>query len=152
MKPGIHLRRALWSAIIFLAFIGVAVALRRMVHLLPVVVKGYHPPAATSNPVAPRFAALDDLFARYPILTLVHIAPGLLFMTLGPLQFSSTMRARHLRWHRWSGRIFVLCGAIIGISALVMSFGMPAIGGCNQAVRHVLSIRAVQGVLAYPAS
>ena len=138
MKPGIHLRRALWSAIIFLAFIGVAVALRRMVHLLPVVVKGYHPPAATSNPVAARFAALDDLFARYPILTLVHIAPGLLFMMLGPLQFSSTIRARHLRWHRWSGRIFVICGAIIGISALVMSFGMPAIGGFNQAAATIL--------------
>ena len=138
MKPGIRLRRALWSAIIFLAFIGVAVALRRMVHLLPVVVRGYHPPAATSNPVAARFAALDDLFARYPILTLVHIAPGLLFMMLGPLQFSSTIRARHLRWHRWSGRIFVICGAIIGISALVMSFGMPAIGGFNQAAATTL--------------
>jgi len=138
MKPGIRFRRALWSAIIFLAFIGVVVALRRMVHLLPVVVSGYHPPAATSNPVAARFAALDDLFARYPILTLVHVAPGLLFMMLGPLQFSSTIRARHLRWHRWSGRIFVICGAIIGISALVMSFGMPAIGGFNQAAATIL--------------
>jgi len=138
MNPGIRLRRALWSAIIFLAFIGVAVALRRMVHLLPVVVRGYHPPAATSNPVAARFAPLDDLFARYPILTLVHIAPGLLFMMLGPLQFSSTIRARHLRWHRWSGRIFVISGAIIGLSALVMSFGMPAIGGFNQVAVTIL--------------
>src|SRR6266480_2509726 len=124
MKPGIRLRRALWSVVIFLAFIGVAVAVRRMVHLLPIVVRGYHPPAATSIPVAARFAALDDLFAHYPILTLVHIAPGLLFMMLGPLQFSSTIRARHLRWHRWSGRIFVICGLVIGISALVMSFGI----------------------------
>ena len=138
MKPGIRLRRTLWSVVIFLAFIGVAVALRRMVHLLPVVVRGYHPPAATSNPVAARFAPLDDLFARYPILTLVHIAPGLLFMMLGPLQFSSTIRARHLRWHRWSGRIFVICGLVIGISALVMSFGMPAIGGINQAAATTL--------------
>src|SRR5216684_6219233 len=138
MKPGTRLRRALWSAVIFLAFIGVVVALRRMVHLLPVVVRGYHPPASTSNPVAARFAALDDLFAHYPILTLVHIAPGLLFMMLGPLQFSSTIRARHLQWHRWSGRIFVSCGVVIGISALVMSFGMPAIGGINQAAATTL--------------
>ena len=138
MKPGIRLRRTLWSVVIFLAFIGVAVAVRRMVHLLPIVVRGYHPPAATCNPVAARFAALDDLFAHYPILTLVHIAPGLLFMMLGPLQFSSTIRARHLRWHRWSGRIFVICGLVIGISALVMSFGMPAIGGINQAAATTL--------------
>jgi uncharacterized membrane protein len=114
------------------------VALRRMAHLVPIVVRGYHPPAVTSNPVAARFVALDDLFARYPILTLVHIVPGLLFMVLGPLQFSSTIRARHLGWHRWSGRIFVSCGVVIGISALVMSFGMPAIGGVNQAAATTL--------------
>jgi uncharacterized membrane protein len=115
-----------------------SVAVRRMAHLVPIVVRGYHPPAVTSNPAAARFAALDDLFAHYPILTLVHIAPGLLFMMLGPLQFSSTIRARHLRWHRRSGRIFVICGVAIGISALVMSFGMPAIGGINQAAATTL--------------
>src|SRR5580765_5246876 len=121
MKPGIRVRGALWSAVIFLAFIGSAVAVRRMVHLVPIVVRGYHPPAVTSNPVAAQFAALDDLFAHYPILTLVHIVPGLLFMLMAPLQFSSRIRARHLRWHRISGRIFIVCGVVIGISALVMS-------------------------------
>jgi uncharacterized membrane protein len=109
-----------------------------MVHLVPIVVGGYYPPAVTSNPVAAQFAVLDELFAHYPILTLVHIVPGLLFMLLGPLQFSSTIRARHLRWHRWSGRVFVVCGVVIGISALVMSFGMPAIGGFNQAAATTL--------------
>src|SRR6267378_3029708 len=138
MKPGIRVRRALWSAVIFLALIGSAVAVRRMVHLVPIVVGGHHPPAVTSSPAAAQFASLDDLFARYPFLTLVHIVPGLLFMVLGPLQFSSTIRARHLQWHRWSGRIFVSCGVVIGISALVMSFGMPAIGGLNQAAATTL--------------
>ena len=138
MKPSVRLRRALWSAVIFLAFIGVAVAVRRMTHLVPIVLRGYHPPVVAPNPVAARFAALDDLFAHYPILTLVHIVPGLLFMALGPLQFSSTIRARHLQWHRWSGRIFVSCGVVIGISALVMSFGMPPIGGINQAAATTL--------------
>src|ERR1700687_3804284 len=138
MNPGIRLRRALWSAVIFLALIGSVVAVRRMVHLVPIVVGGYHPPVVISNPVAAQFAKLDDLFAHFPILTLVHIVPGLLFMLLGPLQFSSTIRARHLRWHRWSGRIFVSCGLVIGISALVMSFGMPAIGGINQAAATTL--------------
>src|SRR5467141_1608602 len=138
MNPGIRVRRALWSAVIFLALVGSIVVVRRMVHLVPIVVGGYHPPAGTSNPVAAQFAILDDLFAHYPILTLVHIVPGLLFMLLGPLQFSSTIRARHLRWHRWSGRVFVVCGFVIGISALVMSFGMPAIGGINQAAATIL--------------
>jgi len=61
-----------------------------------------------------------------PVLTLIHIVPGLLFR--GPLQFSSTIRANYLRWHRLSGRIFVVCGVVIGTSALAMSFRVPAIG------------------------
>ena len=138
MKPGIGIRRALWSAVIFLAFVGSAVAVRRMAHLLPIVVRGYQPPSVASNPIAAQFVALDDLFAHYPILTLVHIVPGLLFMILGPLQFSPTIRARHLRWHRVSGRIFIVCSVVIGLSALVMSFAMPAIGGFNQAAATTL--------------
>jgi len=138
MKTGIGRQRTLWSAVIFLAFIGVAVAVRRMAHLVPIALQGYHPPAVNSNPRLAQFAALDDLFAHYPILTLIHIVPGILFMILGPLQFSSTIRARHLRWHRFSGRVFIVCGLVIGISALVMSFGMPAIGGANQAAATTL--------------
>jgi uncharacterized membrane protein len=109
-----------------------------MVHLIPIVVRGYQPPPAASNPVAAQFTALDDLFAHYPILTLVHIVPGLLFMMLGPLQFAPTIRARHLRWHRLSGRIFIICGVVIGLSALVMSLAMPSIGGFNQAAATTL--------------
>jgi uncharacterized membrane protein len=127
-----------WWVVVFLAVIGVAVAVRRMVHLVPIVAHGYHPAAVPSNPRLAQFAALDDLFARHPILTLVHIVPGMLFMILGPLQFSSGIRARHLRWHRLSGRVFVACGLVIGTSALVMSFGMPAIGGVNQAAATTL--------------
>jgi uncharacterized membrane protein len=138
MEPRVGQRRALWGAVIFLALIGVAIGARRTLTLLPVVVHGYRPPAVSSNPRLAQLAGLDDLFARRPILTLVHIVPGMLFMILGPLQFSSTIRARHLRWHRWSGRVFVICGLVIGISALVMSFRMPAIGGVNQAAATTL--------------
>jgi uncharacterized membrane protein len=138
MGPGIRLRRAVRGAVIFLALIGIAVVVRRAVKLVPIVINGYHPPAAASNPVAAQFIPLDDLFAHYPVLTLIHIVPGLLFMILGPLQFSSTIRARHIQWHRWSGRVFVVCSVVIGISALIMSFGMPAIGGVNQAAATTL--------------
>jgi uncharacterized membrane protein len=138
MEPGVGKRRALWSAVIFLALIGVALGVRRTLNLVPVVAHGYRAPAVPSNPRLAQLTSLDDLFARHPILTLVHIVPGTLFMILGPLQFSSTIRARHLRWHRWSGRVFVVCGLVIGTTALVMSFGMPAIGGVNQAAATTL--------------
>ena len=137
-KPARRVRRALWSVVILLALIGIAVVVRRTVNLVPILMNGYTPPAAASNPVAAQFAALDDIFARYPILTLIHIIPGLLFMVLGPLQFSATLRARHLRWHRWSGRVYLICSLVIGVSALVMSVGMPAIGGLTQAIATTL--------------
>jgi uncharacterized membrane protein len=138
LKPGIGARRILWGAIIFLALIGAFVVVRRTVHLAPILIYGYSPPATPSDPALAQFAALDDVFAPYPVLTLVHILPGLLFLVLGPLQFSSTFRKRHLQWHRRSGRILFLCGTVIGVSALVMSFAMPAIGGVNQAAATTL--------------
>jgi hypothetical protein len=84
MEPGVRMRRVLWSAVVFLAFIGTAVAVRRMTTVVPVVLYGYRPPPPAANPVAAQFGALDDLFAHYPRLTLIHIIPGLLFMLLGP--------------------------------------------------------------------
>jgi uncharacterized membrane protein len=138
MNRAFRLRRALWAAVIFLAFVGMAAAVRRMTHVLPVLIHGYHSPGPPANPVAAQFSALDDLFAHYPLLTLMHIVPGMIFMLLGPLQFSSTIRARHLWWHRASGRVFVVNGLIVGTTVLVMSFGMPAIGGLNQAAATTL--------------
>jgi Predicted membrane protein (DUF2306) len=137
-KPASRIQRIVWSAVIMLALIGVAVVVRRTVNLVPILINGYHPPAATSNPVAAQFAALDDVFARYPMITLIHILPGLLFMGLGPIQFSATLCARHLQWHRWSGRVYLVCSLIIGVSALVMSLAMPSIGGMTQAAATIL--------------
>lgn len=136
--PSPRVRRVLWSVVALLVLIGVAVVARRTLHLVPILVNGYQPPVAASSSIRAQFAALDDVFARYPILTLVHIIPGLLFLVLGPLQFSHTLRQRHIQWHRWSGRVLLLCGGVIGVSALVMSFKMPSIGGVNQAAATTL--------------
>jgi uncharacterized membrane protein len=138
MELGIRFRRALWSAVIFLALIGVAVAVRRIVYLGPILTKGYSPPAIPPDSGAAQFVYLDEAFARHPVLTMIHVVPGLLFMILGPFQFNKSIRARHLRWHRWSGRILVACGLVIGVSALLMSFTMQSIGGVNQAAATIL--------------
>jgi uncharacterized membrane protein len=138
MEPGVRFRHALWGAVIFLAFIGVAVAVRRIIYLVPILAHGYSPPAVAPGSSAAQFVALDAVFARHPVLTMIHVVPGLVFMILGPFQFSKSIRARHLQWHRWSGRIFVAVGFIIAISALVMSFTMQSIGGVNQAAATIL--------------
>src|SRR5688500_16519953 len=123
MKPHHPAQRMVWVAVILLVLIGVAIVLRRVAQLVPILINGYQPPVDGANGAAVSFVALDDLFARYPALTLVHILPGLLFVLLGPLQFSQTLRKRQLRWHRRIGRIFLVCGLVVGVTALVMSFG-----------------------------
>jgi len=114
--------RYIWIAVSVLAAIGVAAATRRVLVLYqPGIFEGKYPPAA----------ALDMGFAKHAGLTLVHIVPGALFFLLAPLQFVPSIRAKHLRLHRWLGRILVVSGLVIGVSSLVMSFTMN-IGGVNE--------------------
>ncbi len=72
-----------------------------------------------------------NLFSYLSISSFLHIIPGALFMILAPTQFIATIRENHIWFHRLSGRILVVCGFVIGITALVMSFQM-AIGGANE--------------------
>src|SRR5258707_7323471 len=80
---------------------------------------------------------MDAGFARHMALTLVHIFPAAVFMILAPLQFIPTIRAKHLSFHRWSGRLLFASGLVIGLSALVMSYTMN-IGGANETAATTL--------------
>jgi uncharacterized membrane protein len=120
--------RFLWTAVIFLVVVGVAAVTRRTLVLFwPEQFGGKASPAA----------ALDAGFARHMVLTLVHILPGGLFLVLAPLQFRPSIRQKHLQLHRWMGTALVVCGLIIGISALVMSYKMN-IGGPNETAATTL--------------
>jgi uncharacterized membrane protein len=122
MKPNRALVRLVWGAVMFLAFFGVAVAVRRSVVLL-------RPGAlsARNNPAA----QLDSAFADRRTLALLHIVPGMLFMALGPLQFVRGLRAKYPQVHRWSGRIFLTTSAVVGITGLTLAFG-KTIGGVDE--------------------
>ena len=125
--PSAKLVRLMWIAVWLLAFIGIAAAARRILAL--------EFPQAFSRSSSPALN-LDSGFSQHKLLTLVHILPGVLFMLLGPLQLSRTIRSKHLTFHRWSGRVFLVCCAIIAASALTMSFRM-AIGGANETAATV---------------
>jgi len=116
-------RNAVWTGTVLLVLIGAAAVVIRVVVL-------------ATGPRAGR-ADVDDGFARHPALTLMHIIPGLLFFLIAPLQFVRRLRNRAPRVHRWMGRIAVVLGLVIGISALVISFRI-AIGGINEIAATVL--------------
>ena len=126
MKPRPVLVRLLWVVTFLLAAIGVVVVIRRILQLSA---------PSPARPAAPELADAD--FLRHRLLTTLHIVPGLLFMILGPLQFMRSLRNRHLRLHRWIGRVFLACGLVIGTTALVMSPQM-SIGGVNETVATML--------------
>jgi len=128
MKPNSALVRILWAITLLLMLIGVAIVVRRTVALLA-------PSPAPAN--FPAAAAMDAGFAPHPFLTMLHIAPGLLFILLAPLQFVRRLRNRKPKLHRWIGRVVLVCGVIIGSSALVMSPQM-AIGGVNETAATML--------------
>ena len=122
MQVNRRLVQSLWAAVIFLAFIGIAVAVRRTIVLV-------RPGAmsARNNPAA----ELDKSFADRRTLTLAHIVPGMLFMVLGPLQFVRGLRSKYPQVHRWCGRIFLTASAVVGVSGLTLAYG-KTIGGVDE--------------------
>lgn len=121
--------RMVWSGVLVLVLIGIAAVTRRtLVLLLPGV-----PGGGSSSPAT----ALDAGFAPHRTLTLLHILPGALFLTLAAVQFMPGVRKRNLPLHRWMGRCLVVLGLVIGVSALVMSYTMN-IGGANETAATTL--------------
>lgn len=76
-------------------------------------------------------------FNQNPTLTLIHVVPAGLFMVLVPLQFSSRMRGRRIRWHRWSGRLITFISVPLCVSGLWFGLRMP-FGGAVESSAIVL--------------
>jgi len=94
---------------IVLCVIGAAAVIRRMTAL-----------ARPAEHLPAQLAELDAMFLKRRVLTLVHIVPALILVTLVPFQFSRSFRSRHLRVHGWMGRTIMTLGITIGTSALLL--------------------------------
>lgn len=78
-------------------------------------------------------AANPDLtnshYQDMPIPIVLHIVAGIILNLLGPFQFAPGFRARRPGFHRWSGRLLVLSGVLVGITGLWMNEIFPPFGG-----------------------
>jgi uncharacterized membrane protein len=119
--------RVIGVVVSLMVLVGVGVAARRGLTLGAVI-----PPV-----VNPKFGPFDASINEHALLTWLHIIPGTIFLVLGPFQFVRRLRARHRRLHRWSGRVYLAAGFIIGITALFMSVLTP-IGGLNETMATML--------------
>jgi uncharacterized membrane protein len=84
----------------------------------------------------------NDAFAiryvQHQRIALLHIIPGLVFLTLGPLQFIRRIRQRRIELQLGLGRVLATVAAISGLSALILNFRLPAFGGIGTQSATVL--------------
>ena len=114
-----------WIALLILCAIGAAAASRRIFALAS-------PPAAAARD----FGRLDTHFAARASIILLHIVPSLLFVLLLPLQFITQLREHHPQAHRWTGRLILFLGIVLGASALQLS--IQPVGGLLEGSATIL--------------
>jgi uncharacterized membrane protein len=132
-----------WGGTLALVGIGVAAAIGRTVFLPDFVTRaeplrrqildGLHreDPFAHERPA--ELDEVDRRFAAHPVVTLLHVIPGGLFLLLAPLQFVTRVRSRYPDVHRWSGRALLLLAGIVGCTGLYFGLAMPY-GGRGEAI------------------
>lgn len=86
----------------------------------------------------------DMHYVKHALLISFHIIPGFLFLALGPLQFMASVRVRWPKLHRLSGRIFVVSGYLMAISAIIINVSFPPFGGVFKSIAvYVFSIAQI---------
>ena len=64
-------------------------------------------------------------FFASPLPVVLHIVGAGVYIILGAFQFAKGFRRRWPGWHRVAGRLVVLCGLLVGLSALWMTLFYP---------------------------
>jgi hypothetical protein len=66
----------------------------------------------------PEIFPADPRFNAFPVALLIHIVGSAVFAFAGALQFVRRFRRRGASWHRRSGRVLVVAGLLVVVSAL----------------------------------
>jgi uncharacterized membrane protein len=64
-------------------------------------------------------------------LLVPHTLSGVIALLAGPMQFSSRLRQRHLKFHRVLGRIYVISVFIGALSGIALAAGRPGMPGTS---------------------
>jgi uncharacterized membrane protein len=67
-----------------------------------------------------------------PAPVFVHIISAIGYATLGAFQFSGRLRRRHPGWHRRAGRVLIVLGLGVALSALWMTLFYPRQPGTGE--------------------
>src|ERR1700685_2849732 len=64
-------------------------------------------------------------------LLIPHTLAGVIALLAGPLQFSSRLRQRYLKFHRVLGRTYVVCVFIGAFTGIALAWGRPGLPGTS---------------------
>ena len=73
----------------------------------------------------PQLMPADPRFTSSPLPLVVHIVSALSYAVLGAFQFSASLRRRRPGWHRSAGRVLIVLGMAVALSALWMTLCYP---------------------------
>ena len=140
-QPARPLIAAAWAGLVVLCLVGLFAATARALHvdhlgehMVPIryrILEAVGRQDRSNN--AAEFARIDESFARYPAVTLLHVVPGGLFLLLAPLQLVRGIRRRFPAWHRWSGRALLVTGTVTALTGMFFGILMP-FGGAGEAL------------------
>lgn len=121
-----------------------------LLSFIPIVSGGFRLNQLTSG------AEITPANARFfasPLPVVVHIVGASLYAILGAFQFTNSIRRRWPGWHRWAGRLLVVCGLLVGASGIWMTlfYQLPVGDGAFLNTQRLLfgSAMIVSIVLAY---
>ena len=151
------MKSALWAATILLVTTGIIAAAgramfprdfgQRMEPIRTNVMRSLH--RVEPDPVRRQQLAtgFESSYVVHPVVITMHVVFGGIFLALIPLQFS-----RYRRFHRWTGRLLLVCGAIVAITAFYFGLLMP-FGGVIEAMAIAVfgGIFSISLILAYRA-
>lgn len=112
-------RNIAWAAVLLLILSVLAFAVIRVLVDAPNIATG----------TIPDPGSFEHRYATYPWLAYAHIAPGVVYLLIAPLQLSYRVRSRQWTWHRRLGRVAIAAGILSGVLGMVfgvfLSFGGP---------------------------
>src|SRR4051794_15027893 len=119
--------KLVWAGLIVLVALGVITAIGRVLTIANI--RWVTDTRLAMSTMVPEYAEeipqIEQHFADSAFVVFVHVVTGALFLSLGLLQFSSRIRNRHLRFHRWSGRLLVALAIFAGVSGMWLGLVAP---------------------------
>ena len=74
----------------------------------------------------------DAQFDASPVPVVIHIVSAAMFAIVGAFQFSPVIRRRRPAWHRRAGRVLVVAGLGVALSALWLNQFFPRAEGARE--------------------